>query len=96
MIHMNLSPNEFVSRYPVITEPLVEKSVDVILPNLRYKNRNIYWLWRYRHRSGRQKDMYLGKGLDRSIAKVRSIGIPKDAAAKRLNKGRKLWAISPN
>jgi hypothetical protein len=58
----------------------------------QYKNREIYWLWRYRHRSGRQKDMYLGKGLDRALGKVRAIGIPKDAAAKRLNKGRKLWA----
>lgn len=60
----------------------------------QYKNREIYWLWRYRDRKGRSKDMYLGKGLDRSIAKVRSIGIPKDAAGKRLNKGKKLWAIS--
>jgi hypothetical protein len=60
----------------------------------QYKNRNIYWLWRYRHRSGRQKDMYLGKGLDRALGKVRAIGIPRDAAAKRLNKGKKLWTTS--
>jgi hypothetical protein len=58
----------------------------------QYKNREIYWLWRYPHRSGRRKDMYLGKGLDRALGKVRLIGIPKDAAAKRLNKGKKLWA----
>lgn len=62
----------------------------------QYKNKEIYWLWRYPHRSGKPKDKYLGKGLDRAIAKVRSIGIPKDAAAKRLNKGRKLWATSAN
>lgn len=59
----------------------------------QYKNREIYWLWRYPHRSGRRKDMYLGKGLERALGKVRSIGIPRDAAGKRLNKGKKLWAI---
>jgi hypothetical protein len=58
----------------------------------QYKNRDVYWLWRYPHRSGKPKDKYLGKGLDRAIAKARAIGIPKDAAAKRLNKGKKLWA----
>jgi hypothetical protein len=58
----------------------------------QYKNREIYWLWRYPHRSGKPKDMYLGKGLERALGKVRAIGIPRDAAAKRLNKGRKLWA----
>lgn len=60
----------------------------------QYKNKEIYWLWRYPHRSGKPKDKYLGKGLDRALGKVRAIGIPKDAAAKRLNKGKKLWASS--
>ena len=57
------------------------------------KKTEIYWLWRYQNRRGEQRDMYLGKGLDRAVAKVRAIGIPKDARAQRLNKGRKLWAI---
>lgn len=45
MLHMNLSAKEFVSRYSVITNPLVEKSIDVLLPNLRYKNNNIYFIF---------------------------------------------------
>jgi hypothetical protein len=42
---MNLSPREFVSKYYTITDPLSEKSVDVLLPNLRYKNKNVYFVF---------------------------------------------------
>ena len=45
MLHLKLSPEEFFSRYPVVTDPLVEKSVDVLLPNLRYKNDDVYFIF---------------------------------------------------
>jgi hypothetical protein len=42
---MNLSAKDFVGRYSVITDPLTEKSIDVLLPNLRYKNKNVYFVF---------------------------------------------------
>jgi len=46
MLHLKLSPEEFFSRHPAIPDPLVEKSVDVLLPNLRYKNNKIYFIFK--------------------------------------------------
>lgn len=60
------------------------------------KKSGIYWLWRYLDRRGKLKDMYLGKGLDQALAKVRAIEIPPDARQQRLNKGKKLWAVNCN
>ena len=59
----------------------------------QHKSTETYWVWRYPDRHGKPKDKYLGKGLDRAVAKVRSIGIPADAKPQRLNKGKRLWAI---
>jgi hypothetical protein len=46
MLHLKLSPEEFFSRHPVIPDPLVEKSIDVLLPNLRYKNNDVYFIFK--------------------------------------------------
>lgn len=54
---------------------------------------NRYWYWRYYNRLGKRKDKYMGKNLDRALAKVRAIRIPKDAQPQRRSKGKKLWAI---
>lgn len=50
-----------------------------------------YWYWRYYDADGKRRDKYMGKNLDKALAKVREIGYPDDALPQRKGKGKKLY-----
>lgn len=53
-----------------------------------------YWYWRYYNIEGNRRDKYMGKALDKALAKVRHIGCPDDAAPQRKNKGKKTYSTN--
>lgn len=80
-------------------EPLSEEHYSQIkleygcLVPLRRESGKEYWYWRYQQANGKQRDRYIKGSLDRVLAHVDRVKIPRDARPKRLGKSRKIWEV---